>query len=67
MHAIRLATLPDLPRLVEIYNQAIASHTATADTLPFTVDTRRAWFASHAPRFIRSMPLKMSTACCRVT
>ena len=47
MHAIRLATLSDLPRLVEIYNQAIASHTATADTIPFTVETRRGWFASH--------------------
>jgi L-amino acid N-acyltransferase YncA len=49
MHAIRLATLSDLPRLVEIYNQAIASHTATADTIPFTVETRRGWFASHIP------------------
>jgi L-amino acid N-acyltransferase YncA len=47
MHTIRLAVLSDLPRLVEIYNQAIDSHTATADTIPFTVETRRGWFASH--------------------
>lgn len=49
MHNIRLANSNDLPRLVEIYNQAIASHTATADTVPFTVETRRDWFASHVP------------------
>jgi phosphinothricin acetyltransferase len=49
MGDIRIATSTDLPRLVEIYNQAIASHTATADTLPFTVESRRAWFAGHDP------------------
>ncbi len=37
MPRIRNASLTDLPRLVAIYNQAIASHTATADTIPFTV------------------------------
>jgi L-amino acid N-acyltransferase YncA len=49
MPPIRLATLPDLPRLVELYNQAIASRTATADTAPFTMETRRPWFALHVP------------------
>jgi len=49
MPTIRLATLVDLPRLVDIYNQAISSRTATADTLPFTVEARRAWFAVHTP------------------
>jgi phosphinothricin acetyltransferase len=49
MKNIRLASLTDLPRLVEIYNQAIASHTATADTVPFTVERRRSWFEAHAP------------------
>ena len=49
MNTIRLAALADLPRLVEIYNQAIASHTATTDTVPFTVETRRGWFDAHAP------------------
>jgi L-amino acid N-acyltransferase YncA len=48
MHKIRIATLADLARLVEIYNQAIASHTATADTIPFSVETRRGWFAAHS-------------------
>jgi L-amino acid N-acyltransferase YncA len=47
MYNIRIAALADLPRLVEIYNQAIASHTATADTIPFSVETRRGWFDAH--------------------
>jgi L-amino acid N-acyltransferase YncA len=49
MLPIRLATPTDLLRLVEIYNQAIASHTATADTIPFTIEARRGWFAAHIP------------------
>jgi L-amino acid N-acyltransferase YncA len=47
MHSIRIATPADLPRLVEIYNQAIASHTATADTISFTVQARQSWFDAH--------------------
>jgi len=49
MHNIRLADPTDLPRLVEIYNQAIISHIATADTIPFTVEARHGWFAAHTP------------------
>jgi L-amino acid N-acyltransferase YncA len=49
MNSIRLATLNDLPRLVEIYNQAISAHNATADTVPFVIGQRRAWFDSHLP------------------
>ena len=49
MFSIRLALPTDLPRLVEIYNQAIASHVATADTIPFSVDARRGWLAAHSP------------------
>jgi L-amino acid N-acyltransferase YncA len=49
MHSLRLATLTDLPRLVEIYNQAIASRMATADTTAFTVGMRRGWFEAHTP------------------
>jgi phosphinothricin acetyltransferase len=49
MNTIRLGIPADLPRLVEIYNQAIASHTATADTVPFLVEARRGWFDAHAP------------------
>lgn len=44
---VRLATLADLPRIVEIYNQAIASRNATADTVPFTVEQRLDWFHAH--------------------
>ena len=47
MRLIRFATQDDLPRLVEIYNQAIASGTATADTMPFTVSGRSDWFKKH--------------------
>jgi L-amino acid N-acyltransferase YncA len=49
MMSIRIASLADLPRLVEIYNQAIVSHTATADTVLFSVETRRSWFDTHSP------------------
>lgn len=36
----------DLPRIVEIYNQAIPTRIATADLEPVTVADREAWFAS---------------------
>ena len=48
MGGIRFATLADLSRIVEIYNQAIAAGNATGDTVPFTVESRRAWFESHS-------------------
>lgn len=51
MTNIRLATSADLPRIVEIYNQAIAAHNATADTVPFTVEQRLDWFNMHTPDF----------------
>jgi len=44
----RLATLADLPRLVEIYNQAINEGGCTADLEPYTVEQRRAWFDDHS-------------------
>lgn len=47
--SIRLATPADLPRIVAIYNQAIAAKNATADTLPFTVEQRLDWFRIHTP------------------
>jgi L-amino acid N-acyltransferase YncA len=49
MNPVRLAVADDLPRLVAIYNQAIASGGATADISPYTVASRRAWFEEHAP------------------
>lgn len=46
---IRMATHDDLPRLVEIYNQAIELRNATGDLEPFTIAEREGWFASHDP------------------
>lgn len=43
----RLATAADLPRLVEIYNQAILEGGCTADLVPYTLEQRREWFAAH--------------------
>ncbi len=49
MQTIRIATPADLPRIVEIYNQAIAARNATADTIPFSVESRMDWFLAHDP------------------
>jgi L-amino acid N-acyltransferase YncA len=49
MNPVRLAVPGDLPRLVEIYNQAIASGRATADLAPCAMEDRRAWFDEHSP------------------
>jgi phosphinothricin acetyltransferase len=49
LHPVRLAAAADLPRLVEIYNQAIAAGDVTADTVPFAVEARRDWFEQHGP------------------
>jgi len=46
---IRDATEADLPAIVEIYNAAIPGRMATADTEPVSLESRRAWFADHAP------------------
>ena len=49
MHTIRHAVITDLPRIVAIYNQAITAGNATADTIPFSVDSRLEWFNAHDP------------------
>ena len=49
MQTIRTAAPADLPRIVEIYNQAIAARNATADTIPFSVESRMDWFLAHNP------------------
>lgn len=41
----RLATAADQPRIVEIYNQAIATKGSTADLTVTTVAQRQPWFA----------------------
>lgn len=46
---LRLATMSDLPSIVDIYNQTIPSHQVTADLKPVTVEQRRAWFLAHTP------------------
>lgn len=47
--AIRLATLDDLPRIVDIYNSTIAGRMVTADLEPVSVDSRLPWFHAHQP------------------
>ena len=46
---LRDATEADLPAIVEIYNAAIPGRTATADTEPVSIESRRRWFAEHHP------------------
>lgn len=48
MYRIRFAKHSDLPCLVDIYNQAIITHRATADTIPFSEKERLPWFDSHS-------------------
>jgi phosphinothricin acetyltransferase len=45
----RIATLADLPRIVEIYNATIASRQVTADLDPVSMESRLEWFQSHQP------------------
>lgn len=45
MPVVRAAAAADLPAIVAIYNHAIEHTTATFDTEPFTVDSRRPWLA----------------------
>jgi len=46
---IRIAERRDFRAIVEIYNQAVAAHGATADLEPVTLESRGAWFAEHDP------------------
>ena len=46
---IRFAKENDLQSIVYIYNQAIDSKTATADSEKITIDDRKDWFAEHHP------------------
>ncbi|NNE29840.1 MAG: N-acetyltransferase [Saprospiraceae bacterium] len=47
--SIRLATMEDLPDMVEIYNQAILAGEKTADLSPFKPEGRTQWFDNHKP------------------
>ena len=44
---IRVATLEDLPKLLDIYNHEVLCGTATFDTQPWTLERRREWFDAH--------------------
>jgi phosphinothricin acetyltransferase len=45
---VRLATIADLPRLVEIYNHYVVHTPITFDLVPVTVEQRRGWFDQHS-------------------
>lgn len=45
---IRAATIDDLPRLTEIYNEYVVHTAITFDLEPFTVEQRRHWFDGFA-------------------
>ncbi len=46
---IRIATASDIPAITEIYNQAIAMQSATADTSSVSIESRHTWLSEHAP------------------
>ena len=46
---MRYAQESDLPAIVAIYNAAIPTRLATADTEPVSVESKRAWFNAHTP------------------
>ena len=46
---IRVAAEDDLPAITAIYNQAIALQSATADTAPVTLESRKLWLEEHPP------------------
>jgi len=61
---IRIAKLDDLPAIVTIYNEAVASRFATADTKAVTVASRHNWFIEHEPA---SRPIFVWEDACEVT
>lgn len=46
---IRPAADADIAAITEIYNQAVAMRSATADLSPVSADSRRAWLREHDP------------------
>ena len=47
-HAVRAATLGDLPALTDIYNHYVINTAVTFDLQTFTAAGRRRWFDDHA-------------------
>ena len=48
--SVRLAVEDDLASIAEIYNQAIALKSATADLAPVTIANRKAWLNEHSAK-----------------
>jgi L-amino acid N-acyltransferase YncA len=46
---IRIASEADIPAITDIYNQAIALRSATADISAVTIESRTAWLQEHTP------------------
>jgi phosphinothricin acetyltransferase len=46
---LRDATVADLPRIAEIYNESIGGRLATGDLVPVSVESRVDWFENHDP------------------
>lgn len=46
---IRIAQITDLSTIVAIYNQAVPTRRSTANTIPWTVESRTTWFIEHKP------------------
>ena len=43
----RIATIEDLPYIVEVYNSTIPGRMSTADIEPVTVSAKKSWFEQH--------------------
>ena len=46
---IRIADINDLPKIISIYNQAVPTRRSTANTIPWTIESRTPWFLDHDP------------------
>ena len=44
----RIATLADLPQIIDIYNSTVASRIVTADIEPVSIESRIPWFNEHS-------------------
>jgi len=51
MITVRHATPEDLPKITEIYNDAVLNTIATFDTQPMTLEVQQQWFNEHGPKY----------------
>lgn len=67
METIRVAAEADLPAIVGIYNQAVATRIAVGDLTPVTVEGRRDWLLAHLhpkyPIFVAELHGKVIAWC----